>query len=196
MDFTKEINGHTLEYFDDGHIYLVDGCMVPSVTELLSHKFGRKYEGVSSDVLRARAKEGTEVHEAIENLCKTGEMADLPEIRNFLFLKKMFKFDVMDNEVPVILFHASEPIAAGRLDLVLNKGGKLGLADIKRTSVLDKDYLCYQLNIYKIAYEQCYYKDIDFLAGIHLKEDKRRFVPIPINGEMAWEFIAEYLRSR
>lgn len=190
------INGHTLEFYPDGHQYICDGLMIPSVTQLLSYKFGRKYDGVSSEVLRARAKEGTETHSAIERLCKTGEMTDIPEVRNFLFLKKMFNFEAVDNEVPVILIHAQEPIAAGRLDLVISKDDKLGLADIKRTSVLDKDYLCYQLNIYKIAYEQCYQKDIDFLAGIHLKGDKRRYVPIPIDGDMTWEFIAEYLKER
>jgi len=196
MDFTKEINGHILEYYDEDHTYLVDGLIVPSVTELLSYRFGKKYLGVPGDVLKARASEGTAVHEAIERLCKTGEMTDLPEVRNFLFLKKMFKFDVMDNEVPVILFHASKPICAGRLDLVLNQGGKLGLADIKRTSVLDRDYLFYQLNIYKIAYEQCYWKDIEFLAGLHLKENKRKYAPIPIDGHMAWELIAEYMEEK
>ena len=28
MDFTKEIRGHTLEYFEDEHLYLVDGLVV------------------------------------------------------------------------------------------------------------------------------------------------------------------------
>lgn len=196
MDLVKEINGHTLEFYEDEHIYLVDGLMVPSVTELLSHKFGKKYDGVSSEVLKARASEGTRVHEAIEKLCKTGEMTDLPEVRNFLFLKKAFKFEVVDNEVPVILFHAQEPICAGRLDLVIKTDEGLGLADIKRTSVLDRDYLFYQLNIYKIAYEQCYWQDISFLKGIHLKENQRRYAHIPINGPMAWELVADYMRSK
>jgi hypothetical protein len=123
-------------------------------------------------------------------------MADLPEVRNFLFLQKAFKFEVVDNEVPVILFHAQEPICAGRLDLVIKTDEGLGLADIKRTSVLDRDYLFYQLNIYKIAYEQCYWQDISFLKGIHLKGNQRRYAHIPINGPMAWELVADYMRSR
>ena len=195
MDLVKEINGHTLEYYDDDHIYLVDGKIVPSVTQVLSYKFGNKYNGVPTEVLKERASEGTRVHEAIERLCKTGEMTDLPEVKNFLFLKKAFKFEVVDNEVPVILFHAQEPICAGRLDLVIKTDEGLGLADIKRTSVLDRDYLFYQLNIYKIAYEQCYWQDISFLKGIHLKENQRRYAHIPMNSPMAWEFIADYMRS-
>ena len=34
-----EIKGRTLEYFDESHTYLVDGVIVPSVTQLLSRKF-------------------------------------------------------------------------------------------------------------------------------------------------------------
>lgn len=190
-----EINGHTLEFYEDSHQYICDGVMIPSVTQVLAHKFGHKYDGISASTLSEAAKKGTETHLAIERLCKTGEMTDLPEVKNFLFLKKAFKFEVVDNEVPVILFHAQEPICAGRLDLVIKTDEGLGLADIKRTSVLDRDYLFYQLNIYKIAYEQCYWQDISFLKGIHLKENQRRYAHIPMNSPMAWEFIADYMRS-
>ena len=31
-DFTKDIKGYTLEYFDDDHVYLVDGVIVPSIS--------------------------------------------------------------------------------------------------------------------------------------------------------------------
>ena len=192
MDFTKKINGHILEYYDDDHTYLVDGLIVPSVTELLSTKFGGKYQGVSDEILKARAEEGTRVHEAIEAYCKDGTESDLPELRNFKFLQKAFNFEVVDNEVPVILWERSEPICAGRLDMVIKKDGELGLADIKRTSVLDRNYLFYQLNIYKIAFEQCYWQDIGFLVGLHLKDKKRTYAPIPkdING-LVWELIME-----
>ena len=192
MDFSKEINGHILEYFEDDHLYLVDGLRVPSVTEMLSFKFGKKYNGVPDEVLKERAAEGTYVHEQIEKYCKTGEADDIPEVKNFKVLQRLFKFEIVGNEVPVILFERSEPICAGRLDLVIRMDGELGLADIKRTSVLDRDYLFYQLNIYKIAYEQCYWQDINFLAGLHLKGDKRRYAPIPMRPELAWELIMEY----
>lgn len=195
MDFTKEINGHILEFYEDDHQYLCDGIMIPSVSEVLSVKFGKKYMGVSETTLKARAEEGTAVHECIEKFCKTGEESDLPELRNFKFLQKAFKFEVVDNEVPVILWERSEPICAGRLDMVIKKDGELGLADIKRTSVLDRDYLFYQLNLYKIAYEQCYWQDIGFLTGLHLKENKRKYAPIPIDRRgMVWELIMEYQR--
>lgn len=191
-DFSIELAGHTLEYFDEEHLYLVDGEIVPSITQILKVRFGNKYAGIDKEVLQRASDAGTAVHEAIENYCKTGDEADLPELRNFKFLRKQYNFNPVANEVPVILFKDGEPIGAGRLDMVIEVGGQIGGADIKRTSTLDKEYLAYQLNIYRIAYEQCYGVTWDFLRGIHLKDDIRKFVPIPINESKAWEIINEY----
>ena len=187
------IKGHTLEYLDDIHQYLVDGICVPSITQILKIKFGRKYTGIDENVLIKASIKGTEVHEAIEKLCKYGEVSELREVKNFMFLKDRYGFEVLDNEVPIILFDENgEPIAGGRLDLVIELNEETGLADIKRTSVLDKEYLAYQLNLYRIGYQQSYDKEIKFLRGIHLREEKRKFVEIPINEEKALELVKEW----
>jgi hypothetical protein len=188
---TWEINGHILEYFDDTHTYLVDGIIVPSITQILKIKFKNKYDGVSVATLNRASQRGTEVHEAIERLCKTGEVEDLKEVKNFLFLQKQYKFKVLDNEVPIILFKDETPIGAGRLDLVLEENNQLGLGDIKRTSVLDKEYLGYQLNLYRIGYQQCYGKEIKFLKGLHLREDTRKYINIPINEGLVEKLVEE-----
>ena len=193
MDYTKEINEHTLEYFEIGHIYLVDGVIVPSITQLLKVKFGRKYESVDRATLDRAAEAGTQVHDAIERLCETGEIADLPEVRNFLFLKRQYKFEVIDCETPVILHLNDEPIAAGRCDMSIVMDGQIGGADIKRTSTLDKQYLAYQLNLYRIAFRQCYGIEWEFLRGIHLRDNVRKFVNIPINENEAWQLVHDYL---
>lgn len=192
---TWEIAGHTLEYYDDTHTYLVDGLEVPSITQILAIKFKNKYADVDKDVLKRAAQNGTRVHEAIENYCKTGEVEDLKEVKNFMFLEKQYKFEVVDNEVPIILFKDDKPIAAGRLDLVLQINNEIGGGDIKRTSELDKNYLAYQLNLYRIGYRQCYGVEWKFLKGLHLREDTRKFVPIPINEKKAWDLIEEYLNK-
>ena len=190
---TWELNGHILEYFDDTHTYLVDGIIVPSITQILKIKFKNKYNGVNEEVLNRASQRGTEVHEAIEKLCKNGEVEDLKEVKNFMFLQKQYKFNVLDNEVPIILFKDETPVGAGRLDLVLEENNQLGLGDIKRTSVLDKEYLAYQLNLYKIGYQQCYGKEITFLKGIHLREDVRKYVNIPINEMLVNKLVEEYI---
>ena len=67
-----EIKGHTLEYFDDTHEYLIDGILVPSITQILKLKFGHKYDNVNQKTLNNASEKGTEVHKAIEDYCKLG----------------------------------------------------------------------------------------------------------------------------
>ena len=109
MDYTKEINGHTLEYFDDEHLYLVDGMIVPSITQILGSKFGRKYERVDRTTLQRASEAGTQVHDAIARLCKTGEIADFPAVRNFIFLQQKSGLKVLQNEAQVTLFLNNKP---------------------------------------------------------------------------------------
>lgn len=196
MDFVVTIKDHTLEYLEDGHIYLVDGVIVPSITQLLKSKFGKKYENVNSEVLRRAQIAGTDVHEAIERYCLYGEESELKELHNFKFLQKKFDFETLHNEIPVILFVDDEPMFAGRLDMVIKINDRIGIADIKSTSKLDKEYLAYQLNLYRIAYHQSYGEEAEFLKGIHLKGDTRKLVDIPINEGFMWQFIYEYIENR
>lgn len=190
-DFSVELNGRTLEYFDDCHLYLVDGVIVPSITTILQPRSKKKYEGVDKEVLRQAARQGTAVHEAIEAYYETGEEQDLPEVRGFKFLQKTYQFKVDQNEVPVIL-EVDGFVCAGRLDLTIWMDGLFGLADIKRTATLDREMLAYQLNLYRMGYEQSYDKEVHFLKGIHLRDDVRRMVDIPINEELTKEIIKEW----
>jgi hypothetical protein len=177
----------------------VDGVIVKSITECLKYKFGGKYCGVDKGTLQRAADRGTDIHRAIELWCKDGTPSEHVEVRNFKFLQTQYCFEVIANEVPVIMFEGDKPIfdgenplLAGRLDLVLKMDGKLGLADIKTTATLDKEYLGYQLNLYRIAFEQCYGRKIEFLRGIHLKEDKRKFVDIPINEQLVMDYLKDW----
>lgn len=189
------LKGYELEYIEDEHIYLVDGVIVPSITTLMKIKFGKKYDGINKEVLNRASEKGTEVHQIIQDYCERGVETDIKELRNFKFLQKQYGFKVLENEVPVILFKEDEPICAGRLDMVIEMNGELGGADIKRTSALDKEYLAYQLNLYRIACLQSYGKEWKFLKGIHLKDDIRKFVDIPINEEIAWELVDKYMEE-
>ena len=185
----EEINGHVLEYYDESHMYFVDGVIVPSITTLLKKRFGNKYAGISKETLNRAAERGTAVHEAIELMVKDGIDSDLPEVRNFRFLQRQYGFEVAGSEMPVILFKDDEPIAAGRFDLMLIMNGVVGGADIKRTSTLDKEYVACQLNLYRIAVRQSYGIEWDFLRAIHLRENVRKFIEIPIDETMIQEFL-------
>lgn len=201
---TWDIKGHTLEYNDEHHLYICDGLEVPSVTQLLHRRFPKKYAGIPRALLDKAAKRGTMLHSAIEveERLLRGESADVDvlsaalatmyeEIQNYRFLKKAYQFSVLQNEVPVLVPFNGDIVAAGRLDIFGSYRDRGMLADIKRTSVLDKDYLSYQLTLYKMGWEHCYGGQIDYLFCIWLREDKRQFKAIPECRNLALELLGE-----
>lgn len=192
---TFKIKEGVVEYIDETHTYLYDGVVLPSITQLLKVKFGNKYNGIPKDTLERASVQGTAVHKAIEDYEQNGTESTLPELRNYKFLKKLHNFNCIANEVPVVLFSDGKAVACGRLDLVLQEGEQVGLGDIKRTSTLDKNYLAYQLNLYRIAYQQCYGTQIDFLRGLHLREDTRKYVSLPINENLVSEILEQYFKE-
>lgn len=189
-----EIAGGLLEYIDETHTYIYDGVILPSITQMLKFKFGNKYNSVDEKVLKRAAEKGTAVHQAIEDYEKRNiDDEACVELRNYKFLKKQFDFKCLDNEVPIVLFYNDKPIAAGRVDLIIEDKGKVGIADIKRTSVFDKEYVAYQTNLYRLGYQQSYGIEISFLRGIHLRDKVRKYIELPIKEEMMLEFIEKYL---
>lgn len=192
---TFEIKGGVLEYIDESHTYIYNGIVYPSITQMLNVKFGKKYDGIPKEVLERAAERGTALHKAIENYETQGIDSDDLELHNYKFLKRAYKFECIGNEIPIVLFQDDEAVACGRLDLVLKDGDRIGLGDIKRTATLDKEYLAYQLNLYRIAYQQCYGQNIEFLRGIHLRNDIRKYISLPINEDLAKTIIDDYRRS-
>lgn len=190
------IKGGTLEYFDDTHTYLYDGLMLPSVTQILGVKYKNDYASVPPAVLENASKRGTAVHKAIENYNNSGYDDGSEAVRNFRFLQKQYGFEVLDSELPIVLFKDDMPIACGRLDMTMLIDGQTGIADIKTVSALNKEKIAYQLNLYRIGLMQSYGVDAKFLKIIHLRDGIRKFIDSPVNEGMAWEIIEEYYRSK
>lgn len=178
-----EIKGGVLEFDEDTHTYIYDGVILPSVTQLLKKQFPDKYAGVTDAVLKRAAERGTQAHKAIEIYCTQGDDDGSAEVRNYRFLEKNYGFKAISNEVPIVIFNSdNNPLCAGRLDMILTlESGEIAIADIKTTATLDKDYLAYQLNLYRLGAHQCYNIDAERLYGLHIREDKRKFVEIPVN---------------
>ena len=193
---TFEIKGHTLEYIDETHQYLVDGEIVPSVTQIIKKAFGNMYDGVSKEVLQRAANKGSEMHSVIELYETEGKESDIPELRNYKFLKKHYKWEVLKSEIPIILFKGDEPIAAGRLDQLIKIDDKKGINDLKRTSVFNKEYVALQTNLYKKGYEQSYDEKLDFVSGLHLRDNTRKFYKLPVNEQYTMEVIEKYLEDK
>lgn len=183
---TWEIKDHILEYDDENHLYICDGVIVPSVTQLMQRRFGSKYDGVPRYVLNNAARLGNMIHHVIEKAEALKDASDYilsepeyevaDEFRSYLAMKKRWGFTVEGNEMPLLIPYKGEIIAAGRMDLLLmNKDGKLGVADIKRTAKLDENYLRYQTTLYGRGVQYCYNIDPQFYACVWLRKKESAY---------------------
>lgn len=190
-----QINGGTLEFDTEHHTYYYDGIRLPSVTSLIAKAFPNKYANIPKATLEEASKKGTAVHEAIERYEATGEEADLKELRNYKVLKRLHGFTTKESEKPVVICVDGVPAVAGRLDMITEQDGQIGVEDIKRTSAVDKNALFLQLNWYAIGYEQMTGEKISYLKCLHLREDVRKRIDIPLNAERALAELKKLLEA-
>lgn len=154
-----------IDFLEEPHIYLVDGVITPSVSEILHFIFPNKYKGVDKRILTKKAEYGTMIHESIEmyeaNIkvmrieeafyvtTQVKELTYIQEasLRQYLKLKDRYEIEVLEQEM-MIQF---EKKYAGRFDMIANVKGYLSLCDIKTTAELDEEYLSWQLSYYELA---------------------------------------------
>lgn len=145
-------NYKNLEDFKDSCGYEIDGIWYPRVSKIvgIKNKPGLHYFYASLDsyaqgerIKKKSAKEGTMVHEAIQDLL-TGKEPDLdsdiePSIRGFLKYneKKGIEIDPEYVEKRVINYNYRY---AGTVDAVALIDGKLGVLDIKTSQSIYRDY--------------------------------------------------------
>ena len=144
-----------LEFLEEGHLYLLDGIIVPSVSEMLHFIFPDKYKNIPKEILSAKAEYGTKIHEAIEKAEKTGEVIELDYIQKasfeqYLKLKEKYEIQVINQEE--IIYYKDK--YAGRFDMIAYVKNNYSLCDIKTTTELDREYLSWQLSLYAYAYDK------------------------------------------
>ena len=152
-----------VEFIEDGHIYLVDGVVVPSVTQILHKVFPEKYAGIPKEVLSAKANYGTDVHKYIEIINKkkpkrplayikkycNPDMYQEESIRQYLEILKEYNIEILESEKIVVY----KDLYAGTLDIKVKVNGKTAIIDIKTTAELDKNWVSWQNSYYELADE-------------------------------------------
>ena len=141
-----------LEFIEDGHLYLLDGVLLPSVSQVLSFVFPQKYNSIPEEILTRKANFGTKIHLAVERYESERELPEMNYIEEacfnqYLRLKQKHDIEVIEQERMV---HYKD-VYAGRFDMIATIDGHKSLADIKTTAVLDKEYLSWQLSLYELA---------------------------------------------
>lgn len=148
-----------LEFLENEHLYLKNGILVKSVTQILELIFPDKYKNVDKEILNKKAEFGTQGHaiiehldlnntDIVENLNLMGYSEELIQcIEEYINLCKTFKIEPLEHEKKV----SYEYLYAGTLDLIANVDDIESLCDIKFTYKCDKEYLSWQLGMYALA---------------------------------------------
>ena len=154
-----------ITFLEEPHIYLVDGIITPSVSEILHFIFPDKYKGIDKRTLNRKAEYGTKIHESIElyeanikvmsleeafdlTICAMGlNYIQEASLRQYVKIKREKRLIVLEQEQMI----QYERKYAGRFDMIADVNGAISLCDIKTTAELDNEYLSWQLSYYELA---------------------------------------------
>lgn len=156
-----------IDFLEEGHIYLVNGVLTPSVSDILSYIFPDKYKGVDEKILNNKARYGTKIHNSIElyeTILKNNDL-DINDVLQYVVTDEVLdyiqeaslrQYIKLKNENSITVLEQEKMIQyqgkyAGRFDMIADISGDICLCDIKTTAVLDEEYLSYQLSYYELA---------------------------------------------
>lgn len=152
-----------LEFDKENHIYLKDGVILRSVTQILKELFPSKYDGIPENILNEKAKYGTQLHKFIEIIEKkkpkrplayikkyyNPNIYQIESLKDYLEIKKKYNIEITDSEKMVVY----KDIYCGTLDLKGTVDNKKAIIDIKTTYDLDELYVSWQNSLYEMADE-------------------------------------------
>ena len=193
-----------IEFIEQEHLYLVDGVITPSVTQILQFLFPDKYKDVPPEILAKKAEYGSILHKVIE-IAEQEQMFNIEQIKykieginyiiensfeQYLKLKEKYRIKVLEQEQIV----AYKNLYCGTFDMIANVNNKKSLIDIKTTAELDKEYLSWQLSFYELAKG----KQFEKLYVIWLpKKSLGELMEIPRKSkEELLEVLEQYLKER
>ena len=152
-----------LEFDKENHIYLKDGVILKSVTQILKELFPLKYDGIPENILNEKAEYGTELHKFIEIIEKkkpkrplayikryyNPNIYQIESLKDYLEIKRKYNIEITDSEKMVVY----KDIYCGTLDLKGTVNDKKVIIDIKTTYDLDELYVSWQNSLYEMASE-------------------------------------------
>ena len=160
-----------LEYYDRGHIYMLDGERIPCVSDLCRFIHREVYKDAPTWQMEAAADRGTKVHAATEALDVSGraeiESDYLPYLQAYaLFLRE---HEAAWELSETAMYHP-EHRYAGTIDRYGMVDEKKTLLDIKTTYRVMKPLCLASLNLYRMML-QARGKTVEQLMILHLKKD-------------------------
>lgn len=160
-----------LEFYDRGHIYMLDGQRLPCVSDLCRFLHREIYKDAPPWQMEAAADRGAKVHAATEALDKSGKAGIEEEYLPYLqaYADFLREHDVQWDLVEYPDYHPVHSYA-GTIDRYGSVDGKRTLLDIKTTYTVYKPLCSASLNLYRMILEARMLR-VDQLAILHLKKD-------------------------
>jgi hypothetical protein len=160
-----------LQYFDKGHIYMLEGERIPCVSDLCRFLHREIYKEAPIWQLEAAADRGTKVHAATEVLDKTGQAEIEDEYLPYLKAYALFRQE-HDAQWELIEHSDYHPqlMYAGTIDRYGLVDGIKTLVDLKTTYQVYKPLCGASLNLYRMILE-ARGKQVERLAILHLRKD-------------------------
>lgn len=142
------LNDSGVVFIENPRGYWIGETHLEGLTGMIGRQlFPNKYTAVPEKILARAAERGHRIHEEIQVYDMFGEISG-EEVKWYADMKKAERFDVIDSEYLV----TDGTHFASAIDKVIVKDGKVCLADVKTTYELDKEYISWQLSIYKYLF--------------------------------------------
>ena len=143
-----KLNDSGVIFLEDPRGYWLGDKQLEGLTGMIGRQlFPNKYKAVPEKVLANAAKKGHKIHEDIQMYDMIGE-AKTEAVKWYAEMKKNEGFEVIDSEYLV----TDGTHFASAIDKVMRRDNKICLGDVKTTYELDKDYISWQLSIYKYLF--------------------------------------------
>lgn len=175
-----------LVFYEKGHVYMLDGVELPSVSELCRFLTREVYKDAPRWAMEAAAERGTAVHKAAQQLDTAGtceiEEEYLPYLRAYKAFLKAHKVEWSLIESPM---HHPILSYAGTIDRYGLVDGKWTLVELKTSSVLQHVLVMAQTNLYRLMLIENGLP-VEQIYALHLKKDgKYRYAPVQISEGLA-----------
>ena len=142
------LNDSGVVFIENPRGYWIGETHLEGLTGMIGRQlFPDKYAEVPEGVLAKAAARGHKIHEDIQVYDMFGEI-NSEEVRWYAEMKSKEGFSVIDSEYLV----TDGTHFASAIDKVMIKDGKVCLGDVKTTYQLDKEYISWQLSIYKYLF--------------------------------------------
>lgn len=160
-----------IEFNEKDHIYMKNGIVLPSVTQIMQPLYEAVYGKADMNASDNGKSKGKEIHRAIDDYCEFG-MIDIseeyrPYLDNFIRYIDEHQYEIVASEV--MLYH---PVYnyAGTIDIIVtDKKGEYGLIDNK-TGDLQPKLHAVQLQAYTDMWSANKMPEIAFKVALGLSD--------------------------